>query len=64
VSELTKLSFLAVPTAMQALNRAYERTGDSRTDCLNRAIQTYDALMSVQVGQTVTFDDMTFARLR
>jgi hypothetical protein len=64
MSEFTKLSVNVVPAAMQALNRAYERTGDSRTDVVNRALQIYDALLSMQVDQTVAFDEMTFARLR
>lgn len=38
---ITKLSANMSPRSMAALNLAAELTGDSRTDCLNRAIQLY-----------------------
>lgn len=41
---LTRTTVNLVPKAVKALNAASERTGDSRTDTINRAIQLYDMI--------------------
>lgn len=62
MGEPTKLSFNAIPAATQALYRCAERLGFSRTDTANRALQVYDALHSVEVGQFIEIDGRTFVR--
>lgn len=63
MTKLTKLSFNAIPAAMQALGRCAEHLGLSRTDTANRAFQAYDALLSVEVGQFIEVDGRTFVRV-
>lgn len=45
MSNLTKLTVNLTPRAYDALQRAAEVTGDTRTDTVNRALQAYAALV-------------------
>jgi hypothetical protein len=44
---LERVTVNLVRRASQALRRLSERTGDTRTDCINRSIQVYDYLERV-----------------
>jgi hypothetical protein len=46
-ADLTRLTVNLVPDAMAALDRACERTGDDRTDTVNRALLGYDQLLTL-----------------
>ncbi|MBV1851873.1 hypothetical protein [Catellatospora tritici] len=43
-----------VPRAIAALEEITQRTGDSRTDALNRAVQVYKAFLDLSVDDTLT----------
>jgi hypothetical protein len=47
-----------LPQAHQALARLREETGDTATDCINQAIQTYEFLVSEKLrGGTICIRD-------
>jgi hypothetical protein len=56
-TDITKLAFNATDKAMAALNEAADRTGLSRTDAANRALQLYAAVLAAEPGQALTFDE-------
>lgn len=43
--DLTKLTVNLIPKAFDALNRGADMTGDTRTDTVNRALQSYTAMV-------------------
>ena len=53
--ELTALKVNLVPLAMQALARAHEMTGHTRTDTINRAIQFYAFFMAEHLNGTEVY---------
>jgi hypothetical protein len=44
---LTRLNLNLHPRAAAALGRVEARTGDSRTDSVNRAVQVYDVFLDL-----------------
>lgn len=60
MAEPTKVTFYAIPEAMEALSGAVAATGDTNTDTLNRAIQTYALLLAARPGTLIAFDGRTF----
>lgn len=60
MSGLTRVTANFVPRAMVALDVAVEVTGDTRTDCLNRAIQVYALIVRCdQLGELVFIENPT-----
>lgn len=55
---LTKLTVNLVDNATDALTKAHEITGDTRTDCVNRALQVYAAIVAATRAYAPT--QMTF----
>jgi hypothetical protein len=53
---LTKLTVNCTPNAMAALTEAAGRTGDGRTDTVNRALQIYAALVATEPGGSFTYE--------
>lgn len=53
---LTKLTVYLTAGATDAMARAAESTGDSRTDVINRALFLYAALATAETGTTISFD--------
>lgn len=51
---LTKLTVNLVDNAMDALTKAAEITGDTRTDCVNRALQAYAEIVAATRSDTPT----------
>jgi len=51
VSELTQVTFLAIPKTMTALANSAQRDEDSQQDVINRAIQFYNFIMDEMVKQ-------------
>jgi hypothetical protein len=47
VSDLTRVTINLTRRGIDALDRVVERTGDSRTDSINRALQAYDLLLDL-----------------
>lgn len=52
-TSLTKVSFNAVPNAMTALGVAADNAGLSRTDTLNRAVQTYAGMTTFGLWRAI-----------
>jgi hypothetical protein len=48
--QLERVTFNLTPRTSAALERVVDRTGDSKTDALNRAVQIYDYLEEVWSG--------------
>lgn len=53
---LTKLSVYLTDGAADAMTRASESTGDSKTDTINRALHLYAAVVTAEAGATISFD--------
>jgi hypothetical protein len=58
--DLVKVSFNAIPAAVEALKAAVAATGDTNTDTLNRAVQSYAVLVAARYGTLVAFGGQTF----
>lgn len=54
--KLTKVAVYLTDGAVDAMGRASESTGDSKTDVINRALHLYAALVTADEGTTITFD--------
>lgn len=52
MSELTKLIVNLVPAAAEALDRAADLTGDTKTDTVNRALQVYAMVLDASQKPT------------
>jgi hypothetical protein len=60
MTKLTRVTTNFPPRALAALDAATEATGDSRTDCITRAIQVYALIVRHdQRGQQVFVEDPT-----
>jgi hypothetical protein len=57
-----KLTSWVTPDAYAALERAAARENLSRTDALNRALQVYEVVASLERGETVTYENGTVVR--
>lgn len=57
--ELTKVTVNLTPRAVEALDAASERTRDSKTDTINRALQVYQLVLELEArsGGVLTFVD-------
>lgn len=68
-AEVTEVTVYLTRPSMSALYGLAAELGLSRTDALNRALGLYMAVLTVEVGQTVSFDhpggaSRVFRRLR
>jgi uncharacterized protein (DUF1778 family) len=63
MAEFERVTVILSPASSAALNRAAEITGDSKTDTINRAIQSYAALADVVAngGRVFTQDPASAA---
>ncbi len=53
---LTKLTVNMRPRAMAAIDSSTARCGGTKTETINRAVQLYDAVTSLQSGAKLSFD--------
>ena len=64
MNNLTKLTVNLIQRSVDMLDSEHERSGDTRTDIVNRAIQLYGAAMeSVNTGLGVVLHDTDGRRL-